>query len=566
MKRDRARSSSSAEGSQSARRKGGGRPTKPSPIGKLHKLGLSVREFVEAAVGPDGGGDRGSSGSLQQPAWNGRRNRREMKREKRKLKRGRRKRLLIVNGEAKSPLRSKVASVRKRSPPPPVEEERKEGEEKKEKKPPRVKAQPPAKVQPRSAPSATAATRKRALLAANEAEDREIRRLERQLGLHKRRKKQRAGGGQEGEAAAASSLPQSFARDGLDYVLGALKSEAAFAGLYENGDEGEASGTELEEGGGLSPGEMDGDEVGSSGDSSPEEGSESEEGESSQELAGGFSELKSANLNIAMAEKLNCQARRPENPNQDAVKYVPPQMRISEEKIDSKKKEELERLKKTVKGLINRLSESNLASISGQLEELYMTNSRKDMNETLTDILICACVMDSAVPSRLLLEHVLLVSVLHQTVGIEVGAHFLETVVRKFDDVYKSEVEGKECENLLILIANLYNFYVVHSVLIFDILKKLVSTFSGKDIELILVLLKNVGFSLRKEDALGIRELINEVQKKANELGKQFQDQSRVCFMLEIVLALKNNDMRKIPGYDPEPVEKLRKLLRTLVK
>lgn len=30
-------------------------------------------------------------------------------------------------------------------------------------------------------------------------------------------------------------------------------------------------------------------------------------------------------------------------------------------------------------------------------------------------------------------------------------------------------------------------------------------------------------------------------------------------------MALKNNDMRKIPGYDPEPVEKLRKLQKTLV-
>lgn len=35
--------------------------------------------------------------------------------------------------------------------------------------------------------------------------------------------------------------------------------------------------------------------------------------------------------------------------------------------------------------------------------------------------------------------------------------------------------------------------------------------------------------------------------------------------MLETMLALKNNDMRKIPGYNPEAVEKLRKLQRTLV-
>ncbi|XP_070582668.1 nucleolar MIF4G domain-containing protein 1 [Erythrolamprus reginae] len=551
--------SSAAEGGHAGKRKSGGRrppPKKQPPIGKIHKLGLSVREFVEAAVGP-GGGDGGSFGSLHQPAWNGHRNRREMKREKRKLKRGRRKRLLIANGEAQSPRRLQSRCIRKVAPPPPpsVEEEQKE-----EKKPPLPS--PPAK-QPRTAPSATAATRKRALLAANEAEEREIRRLERQLGLHKRRKKQRGKSGQEGEAAA--SLPQSFARDGLDYVLGSLKSEAAFSGLY---DEGEGSGTEgeEEEEGSLSPGEEAEDEVGSSGESSPEEGSESEE-ESSQEATGpgeGYIKLKSPDLNIAVAEKQNRRPGSPENPNRDAVKYVPPQMRISEGTIDSKKKEELERLKKTVKGLINRLSESNLASISGQLEELYMTNSRKDMNETLTDILICACVLESAVPSRLLLDHVLLVSVLHQTVGIEVGAHFLETVVRKFDDVYTSEAEGKECENLLILIANLYNFYVVHSVLIFDILKKLVSTFSGKDIELIVLLLKNVGFSLRKDDALELREFVNEVQKKANATGKQFQDQSRICFMLEIMLALKNNDVRKIPGYDPEPVENLRKLLRTL--
>lgn len=36
--------------------------------------------------------------------------------------------------------------------------------------------------------------------------------------------------------------------------------------------------------------------------------------------------------------------------------------------------------------------------------------------------------------------------------------------------------------------------------------------------------------------------------------------------MLETMLALKNNDMRKIPGYDPEPVERLRKAQRALVR
>ncbi|NXV41919.1 NOM1 protein, partial [Uria aalge] len=246
--------------------------------------------------------------------------------------------------------------------------------------------------------------------------------------------------------------------------------------------------------------------------------------------------------------------------------YVPPQVRKSQEILDDKKREELGRLKKMVNGLINRLSEPNLPSISGQMEDLYMANSRKDMNETLTDILMNACVTAVAMPSRLMMEHVLLVSILHHNVGVEVGAHFLEAVVKKFDEICKSDAEGKECENLLALIAHLYNFHVIHSLLIFDILKKLVSAFTEKEIELILFLLKNVGFSLRKDDALALKELITEAQRKANTAEKKFRDQTRVRFMLETMLALRNNDMRKIPGYDPEPVERLRKLQRTLVR
>ena len=120
---------------------------------------------------------------------------------------------------------------------------------------------------------------------------------------------------------------------------------------------------------------------------------------------------------------------------------------------------------------------------------------------------------------------------------IQVGAHFLEAVVRKFADVYKSGCDGKECDNLFAIIAHLYNFHVVQSLLIFDILRKLIGTFTEKDIELILLMLRNVGFSLRKDDALSLKELITEAQAKASGAGGRFRDQSRVrarhltCFL-----------------------------------
>lgn len=62
-----------------------------------------------------------------------------------------------------------------------------------------------------------------------------------------------------------------------------------------------------------------------------------------------------------------------------------------------------------------------MASISGQLEELYMAHSRKDVSDTLAGALLSACAPAVPVPGRLVMEHVLLVSVLHRTVGVEVG-------------------------------------------------------------------------------------------------------------------------------------------------
>lgn len=74
-----------------------------------------------------------------------------------------------------------------------------------------------------------------------------------------------------------------------------------------------------------------------------------------------------------------------------------------------------------VLGLVNRLAESNMHNISKQIEDLYMNNSRNDMNETLTNLLLDSLVTRVLTPERLLMEHVMLVAILHANVGTEVG-------------------------------------------------------------------------------------------------------------------------------------------------
>ncbi|KAF3703673.1 Nucleolar MIF4G domain-containing protein 1 SGD1 -like protein [Channa argus] len=403
-------------------------------------------------------------------------------------------------------------------------------------------------------------TRKIALMEANEQEDREIKKLERCLGLNKRKNKK--------------SLPQSFVADGLDYILGVLDSGSSAVGMYDADNDMDLAKENFEKldednevGGDTANEESDEDVVSPDDDEEMVEEMDTEDEEIEDEwdesdAADSDNENKGVTEEQADASDTTTSDSKSETVSSTTGKYVPPHLRNIG---DDKRKAELEKLKRNVKGLVNRLSEPNMASISSQLEELYMSCSRKDMNDTLTDVLLAACVTPSLMPDRLLMEHILLMSILHHAVGLEVGANFLETVVRKFDELYKNPREGKECDNLLAIIAHLYNFQVVHSVLIFDILKVLVGAFTERDIELVLFVLRNVGFALRKDNALALKELISETQHKASNLGSKFQDQNRVRFMLETMLALKNNDMRKIPGYDPEPVERLRKLQRTLI-
>lgn len=62
-------------------------------------------------------------------------------------------------------------------------------------------------------------------------------------------------------------------------------------------------------------------------------------------------------------------------------------------------------------------------SITTQIEELYMNNSRSDMNTNITSLVMDAIASNVLTPNRLLLEHVLLIVVLHANVGSEVGLY-----------------------------------------------------------------------------------------------------------------------------------------------
>ncbi|KAM6976860.1 nucleolar MIF4G domain-containing protein 1-like [Aplochiton taeniatus] len=198
-------------------------------------------------------------------------------------------------------------------------------------------------------------SRKKALLEANVAEDREIKKLERYLGFNKRKNKK--------------NLPQSFVADGLDYILGVLDPGSSASNVYDSDDDVNLakenfeklgnSGSEISE-------EEETEPLDNCTDKSNEDVSDediitemSDESNNEQEEAEEIEEQSDSDAADAVKESMNEETKgsnteTPESKQTDtslAGKYVPPHLRHSG---DDKRKAELERLKRNVKGLVNR--------------------------------------------------------------------------------------------------------------------------------------------------------------------------------------------------------------------
>ncbi|XP_054712602.1 nucleolar MIF4G domain-containing protein 1-like isoform X2 [Uloborus diversus] len=433
--------------------------------------------------------------------------------------------------------------------------------------------------------------RKKQLLEANDEEDRTIKRLEKLLKLKKKKSKKK--------------LPSCFADDGLDYLLEVIdkkdgekilsdgsedlendlaaatsdtlvpekkrklqsksmlnsKKQRTLTDLLKEKGEKESESEESESPSDEEMSDNDSDEV----LSSNENGSNEDETLKSSDSVGTrkpkiwediYGRFRDESGNVIKSTSCTQNV------------YVPPSLRKENEKQDLTKQEELQKIKRQLKGLLNRLSESNMLPIAHQIEEMFMKYSRNDMNESLFSLMSELVLSSMLTPSRLILEQAMLISLLHANVGSEIGAYFLQHLVEKLDALFKLEPDygdGKECNNVLIFLSHLYNFKVTHSTLIFDIFQLLIQSFRSKDIELIQLFLKNIGFVLRKDDPIKLKEIILSIQSKAGSVSKD-EHNSRVSFMLDILTAIKNNNMYKIPDYDPSIIEYSKKLLKGLIR
>lgn len=376
--------------------------------------------------------------------------------------------------------------------------------------------------------------------------DREIELLERKLGIRK-----------------GQRLPSGFEDDGLEALLGDLGGDG---GADEGSGGSDADGGEISGGASSASDSVDEFRGFDDGDGSGDEHDDDDDEED------GYGEDEEGPPRKRQRE--NPYVPAPTTGGSTAVagsRYIPPALRGDGSTGETKERAQIKRV---LQGLLNRLSESNFLSVVGEVFGAISTNARSIAIEVLIDLLSSLVANPAILSDTFLVLHAAFAAALYRLVGIDFGAVLLKRTVDQIDRAHGHVVAhpssgGKETTNLIAFLAELYTFRVVGPKIVFAWIRQLLSSLSELNTELLLRMIRNCGPQLRADDPTALKEIIIQIQPLMAETGNDHNFSVRTKFMLETILALKNNRMKggfAVGASAAELTIRLKKLMGSLAQ
>ncbi|KRZ94677.1 Nucleolar MIF4G domain-containing protein 1 [Trichinella sp. T8] len=386
-----------------------------------------------------------------------------------------------------------------------------------------------------------------------ENDNREIKKYEKLLKLKKKKN---------------NALPKSFSIDGLDCMNDMLCIKVTLKSIgiidllelcmgnkpYTDGSSGDFTRDTKDLIG-------DGEEVLSE---EEEMNSEDEDGEDLEEEM--EEERNSENAEFANTERENIYGDQSTSELQCALKHE-----MLDETFASPEEQAMaERVEKILKRFINKLSESNVLVSSREVMELFRTNPQHVVKRVFTEVILDACFTAFRLPDRLLITISVLVGILHSTLSSNFSAYFVETLVQKLEekrtDENEQEIESNALQNGYLLVTS-YK-------LLMDIFNSLMQSGRCLDLQLLVPLVKNLGFVLRKACPSDLKDFVMSAIAKMEKHGSESSraEYENLYLVWEIAFtnilmidlnAIKNNNASKICHYDPDLIDHFTKLLRS---
>lgn len=172
-------------------------------------------------------------------------------------------------------------------------------------------------------------------------------------------------------------------------------------------------------------------------------------------------------------------------------KYIPPSLRIVKPSLT----EDLIPLRRQLQGLLNRLSEDNLVSILGDIERVYQNNARQHVSTVVLDLLMGLVCDPTSLPDTFIILYGGFIAAVYKIIGTEFGAQVIQRIDEQFAQHYSSEANSdstsKRCTNLMSLLAEMYNFQVIASDLIYDYIRLFLEDLTETSAELVLKIVRS---------------------------------------------------------------------------
>ncbi|XP_050212543.1 uncharacterized protein LOC126664278 [Mercurialis annua] len=228
-----------------------------------------------------------------------------------------------------------------------------------------------------------------------------------------------------------------------------------------------------------------------------------------------------------------------------SLKYVPPGLRS----LAGKESEEQSQIRRRVRGLLNRLSETNVEAVTAEMATVFCSASRSVSSQIITDEVLAACSRGPRGNEQYAAVFAAFVAGMACSVGIDFSAKLLASLAKSFEDEYHKE-DNMSLRNLTLLLSFLCTFGVCYSDLIYDFLDMLSKRLEEIDVSTILTVLQCCGMKIRSDDPTAMKNFIQCVQSRVNELKASSEEDhekligKRMEFMLETICDIKNNKKR----------------------
>ena len=269
------------------------------------------------------------------------------------------------------------------------------------------------------------------------------------------------------------------------------------------------------------------------------------------------------------------QKRARENPyvaptTGQAAKYVPPSLR----KEFGSDAELAARIRRQTQGLINRITESNMLTIMGEIEKLYREYPRQHVTSSLVDLLLIQVCEPTSLPDTLLILTAGFATAAYMVLGTDFGGQLIQDVVERFEKHYgEAKIAAlerpdvpKHTSNLITFISELYTFQLIGPNLIFDYIRMLLENLSELNAELLLRIVRMCGPTLRQDDPMALKDIVSLIPPAVAKAGEKNLT-VRTKFMIDTITDLKNNKLKAGAGASAvvsEHITRMKKLLGQL--